>query len=43
VTVPAGATTATATVPTNPVLRTTTVRIGANYSGLAKSATLTVR
>jgi probable HAF family extracellular repeat protein len=43
VTVPAGATTATATVPTNTVLRTTTVRIGANYSGLAKSATLTVR
>jgi hypothetical protein len=41
--VPAGATTATVTVTTNPVLLRTTVHISANYSGATKSATLTVR
>ncbi len=43
VTVPAGATTATATVSTNTVTVRTTVHISANYAGLTKTATLTVR
>ena len=43
VTVPAGATTATATVSTSTVTVRTTVHISANYAGLTKTATLTVR
>jgi probable HAF family extracellular repeat protein len=43
VTVPAGAKTATATVSTNPVTMQTAVHIGANYAGLTKTATLTVK
>jgi hypothetical protein len=41
--VPAGATTATAPVSTNTVTVRTTVHISANYAGLTKTATLTVR
>ena len=42
VTVLGGNTTATATVSTSPVLFTTTVQIGANYSGVTRASTLTV-
>jgi hypothetical protein len=41
--VPAGATTATATVATNLVFPAKTVHIAANYAGVTKTATLTVR
>jgi hypothetical protein len=43
VTVPEGATSATFTVNTSPVIRSTTVRISASYNGTTRTANLTVR